>query len=324
MAALEADQKKKLYILLGLAGLLGIVGIAVLQPWNSGGGDDVTGDAVSTSTTGGAAPVAPSAPAVPASPGAADPMSPGAGTATRVATATTINSRQQVAPESVREDPFAPEVVWPTPTPYIPPPPTPRPPVILPQPPGLSPIPLPSTVAGAGGASASGRLLARSPLLVGLPPISITRMVNPATVPSSLPPRTPGQGGGLAAIPPSPNKRIAGVVLGDTVRALIEISDGEQVVTRVVQPGDEVEGIRILRIERVREGDRLVTRMIVREDNEERRIDLRPAPQGTGTGGEGGSGGYPGSGGGYPGSGGGGGYPGSRGGFRPPRPPTSD
>lgn len=324
MAALEADQKKKLYILLGLAGLLGIVGLAVLQPWNSGGGDNVAGDATSTSTTGGAAPVAPSAPAAPASSGAADPMSPGAGTATRVATATMISSRQQVAPERVREDPFAPEVVIPTPTPYIPPPPTPRPPVIVPQPPGLSPIALPSSIAGAGGASSSGRLLARSPLLVELPPINISRMVNPATVPSSLPPRTPGQGGGFAAIPPSPNKRIAGVVLGDTVRALIEISDGEQVVTRVVQPGDEIEGIRILRIERVREGDRLVTRMIVREDNEERRIDLRPAPQGTG--GEGGSGGYPGSGGGggYPGSSGGGGYPSNRGGFRPPRPPISD
>ena len=95
----------------------------------------------------------------------------------------------------------------------------------------------------------------------------------------------------------SANKRLSGVIIGDSVRALLEITVGdaaaggghgqdggadggaaETTVVRVVQPGDEVDGIKILRIERVYEGGRQITRMFVREGNEERFVDLRPSP----------------------------------------------
>jgi hypothetical protein len=78
------------------------------------------------------------------------------------------------------------------------------------------------------------------------------------------------------------DRRIAGVIIGDSVRALIEISTGDSTITRVVQPGDEVEGMKILRIERVTVNDALVTRMTVLEDGVERYFDLTAAPS-TGT-----------------------------------------
>jgi hypothetical protein len=99
---------------------------------------------------------------------------------------------------------------------------------------------------------------------------------------------------------PAPEKRIAGVAIGDSVRALIEINDGTQTITRVVQPGDEVEGMRILRVERVTEGGQQTTRMWVREAGQDRYFDLRPSSNPVGAGGPGGpQGGFPG---GFPGA----------------------
>jgi hypothetical protein len=99
----------------------------------------------------------------------------------------------------------------------------------------------------------------------------------PRTAPRLGPPQmAQGENGGAATR--SPNKRIAGVIIGDSVRALIEISEADQTITRVVQPGDEVEGIKILRIERITENDTLVTRMTVLENGQERYFDLRPSP----------------------------------------------
>jgi hypothetical protein len=54
-----------------------------------------------------------------------------------------------------------------------------------------------------------------------------------------------------------------------------------------VQPGDEVDGITVLNIQRFNDGTRTITRMIIRENGEERSVDLRAAP----TGGAGGAGG---------------------------------
>lgn len=83
---------------------------------------------------------------------------------------------------------------------------------------------------------------------------------------------------------------------------------GAQVITRVVQPGDEVDGIKILRINREFENGRPVTRMYIREGDQERYVDLRPAPAPPAGGGEGFEGGSPGGG---RGSFGGSGSPGS-------------
>jgi hypothetical protein len=83
---------------------------------------------------------------------------------------------------------------------------------------------------------------------------------------------------------------LSGVIIGDSVRALLEISQGDNngtgmnTVTRIVQPGDEVDGIRVLRIERTTEGGRPVTRMYIRENGVESFVDLRPAPKAAGQG----------------------------------------
>jgi len=134
----------------------------------------------------------------------------------------------------------------------------------------------------------------------------------------------PNRSGGSGTVTRSGNKRLAGVVIGDSVRALLEIQGDspETTVTRIVQPGDEVEGVRVLRIERFTEGaNRTRVRMIVRENGEERSVELRPSPQPLAApGGEGGEGG---SSGGFPGSGGfpAGFQPGRRPNFAAPPPP---
>lgn len=329
MASLGADQQKKLYILLGLAGLLGIGLIIAFRPF--GGGSTTTtdtGDSTTppvTSPKAGAAGSGKTAPPAAAGSGSggAVPASSAGGTTPTTAGAGVVPlgkpSTQLISTERFRDDPFIPETIYPTPLP--PPAPTPKPPpppVILPQPGGVE-IPPAGINTGSLGRAVSSGALSHSPILINLPPIRISRMNTPPLNPDTAVPQT-RPGATTAVLPRSPNKRVSGVVIGNTVRALIEISDGDQVVTRVVQPGDEVEGVRILRIERVREGDRNVTRMIIREENEERVVELKASPNPIG-GGEGGSGGYPGGGGGYPG--GGGGYPGGgRGGFVP-RPPGS-
>lgn len=111
----------------------------------------------------------------------------------------------------------------------------------------------------------------------------------------------------------SPNKRLAGVIIGDGVSALLEITVGDtssgeggsggsggsgsggsgsgesgasaQVITRVVQPGDDVDGIKILKINREFDNGRPVTRMYIRENGQDRYIDLRPSPTPPTTGG---------------------------------------
>ena len=115
--------------------------------------------------------------------------------------------------------------------------------------------------------------------LAQLPPVSIPQYRS-RNAPRLGTPRPVGNADGNEVLR-SPNKRIAGVIIGDSVRALIEISSGESTITRVVQPGDEVEGIKILRIERVTENDALVTRMTVLEGGQERFFDLTAAPQQT-------------------------------------------
>jgi hypothetical protein len=85
--------------------------------------------------------------------------------------------------------------------------------------------------------------------------------------------------GAPTGIARSSNKRLSGIIIGDGVRALLEIGSGEEKVTRIVQPGDEVDGILVVRIERSTEGGRTTTRMVIREGNEERYVDLQPSTE---------------------------------------------
>jgi hypothetical protein len=142
----------------------------------------------------------------------------------------------------------------------------------------------------------------------------------------------PSPGGASTPLERSTNKRLAGVAIGDSVRALLEVQDlttGE-FRTYIVQPGQRVdaENLQVLRIERTTEGGQTRVRMVVRENGEIRIVELREgarpdlAAQGGAPGGEGGfpggapggfPGGFPGGGGGFPG--GAPGFPGAPGGF---------
>jgi hypothetical protein len=220
-----------------------------------------------------------------------------------------------------RTDPFEPVLLYSPPAPI----PTPAPPPPKPKP-VLPPVVVaPPSEFGRNDISVSDplsiadprvRAEVAQPLNLGSPRISRTSDGAPR---DAFPlPRTSGAGGagGSGAPEQSYDKRLAGVVIGDGVRALLEITAGDQVTTQVVQPGDEVNGIRVLNIERFRDGDRTVTRMLVRDtDGTQRFVDLKPSSQPpVGAGGLGGPGGFPGAAGGFPG-GGGRGFPGGPGGF---------
>lgn len=273
MVAIGAEEKKKLYILLGLAGVLGAVVLLVIKPFGRGS---------STSTTATTTPAASSTPATPSGPpvqavsvstgmpsvsagmpsgGAATPGAPGSGTA------------QLIPLGRYRPDPFAPKV-----TPAGPPLPRPRPPRPTPTP--LPPVSIPTpdnTLAPAiidGPGQGVGSQAPGIPL--NLPPVNISQFTPRTT------PRTGASGGGQTGSSgpiAASDKRLAGVVIGDSVRALIEINDGTQTITRVVKPGDDVDGtnIKILSIDRITENGTTVTRMTVLENGQQKYFDLRPA-----------------------------------------------
>lgn len=212
-----------------------------------------------------------------------------------------------------RRDPFQSFVVI-APTPVPPPPaPTPRPAVVIPLPPGVD-IPQPGasgellppfspsgtasggpTGAGtsgigvpdrggsaSGGASSGGGSFA-------LPPVRIPRLNQVRRAPQSpFPPRRATSAGGGGAPPQTaPDKRLSGVVIAGGVRAALEITRGTETATYVVQPGDTVEGIQVLNVERFTEGGRTQTRMLVRENGQEKYIELRAGAPRALTGGEG-------------------------------------
>ncbi len=140
-------------------------------------------------------------------------------------------------------------------------------------------VPLPSGFGGGDSLTTISdprvRAAVASPLNIGLPSIpSIETLRGPR---DAVPlPRTNGGDTGVAP-QQSYDKRLAGIIIGDGVRALLELPSGEQ---RVVQPGDEVEGIRILNIERFRQGDRTITRMLVRDtDGSQKFVELKASSQ---------------------------------------------
>jgi hypothetical protein len=290
MVAIGADEKKKLYILGGLAGVLILVVLFVIKPFGRGSSpapDPTAPPPTTVATTDPAAPVTPVSADGSAAPGGAPAGALPMGAAGGAPTLGIVNPRS---------DPFAPKIIPGVPPP--PPPPTPQPPVRLPSPDAssLAPLTLPS-----GGAAPD----INQPL--GLPPTRIPQY-QPRETPRFLQSANiVGSSSGNAQS--APDKRLAGVAIGDSVRALLEINDGQQTITRVVQPGDEVEGVRVLRIERVTEGGNTITRMVVSQNGQEQLVELRAStnPIATapgGPGGPGGSGAPPGFGGLPPGFGG--------------------
>lgn len=333
MKSLSGDQKKKGFILLGFVGvLLLVLFFFVLRPQ----ADPATDAPVTTASVpagavppppAGAAPVG-TKPAAPA-PKPASAAAPKAAQVKVVIPVIAAPRKATLAPS--RPDPFFP-LLHPTAPPVPEPTPVP-PPIILPPPPSVdlpSPAPVnapPSNVlAGLG-----------SPRIARYAPLPGPRWQTGVAPPPSS-----------AAAPRSPNKRLAGVIIGDAMRALLEITKTDAggaggaapggglgaegggaastVITRVVQPGDEVDGIKILRINREYENGRQITRMYIREGDEERYIDLRasPTPPQTVTGGGSGSssseGGPPRPPGGFGGGGFGGRPGGGFGGIRPVTP----
>ena len=332
------DDKKKVFLLVGIAGLLGIGAVFLLWPKGK-----------STSDT----PVAPKVPVTMAS-GAPGSAPGGEGSGAPVPDAGDDGAIGNTGPIVVaaapyRNDPFVPFFTDPPPLPT--PRPTPRPLPTLP-PPEIIPPPEYIPAPGTGGASnyplpSLSSNSRRTTALVGLPNARIPRLTNVPTAPRvQIAPPSVG-GGSQPALERSPNKRLAGVVIGDSVRALLEVEDvsasgggsggggtdygegGGQTPpkTYIVQPGQEIpeEGIKVLRIERTTEAGRTRVRMVVTENGVLRYIDLREGNTQAGAYGAGGGSGYPGgsgSGGGSPypggsGSGGGSPYPGAgRGGAR--------
>lgn len=261
--AIGADEKKKLMF---LGGLLAAIVVVVVVLYLPKGNKEVVDEPPPSAQP---APDSPAADAGGSTPGAEAPASAAAPAPGGITAASLVSV------ENYRLDPFS----NPLPPPPLPkPPPAPRPPVILPPPIDIAPP-------GGFGGEQSGislppatiRTLGTRPIS-NLPPIVPRRVAIAPTAPRLYSPPG-GQSGG--SILTSQNKRLSGVIIGDSVRALLEISGGEGMppVTRVVQPGDEVDGIRILRLERVSEGGRTVTRLIVRENNQEQYVELRPAPQ---------------------------------------------
>ena len=292
---LGTDDKKKLYILGGLLAVFAVVGLVVFNPF---GGKKTSAPSTVANTTTGPPGTSP-ATTPPISPGAltggpgANPLAGGAATSAGPTGTTGGSAAQYIAFRQARTDPFVPHYISAIPLARRPkPPPPPRPPLDLPSPGDESGSIFPS---GDGGLMlpparvVSGAGSGDNGVLTNLPQVSIPQY-KPREAPR-LTSSSPFETGGGSE---STTARLAGVVIGDSVRALVEVTrpDG-QVVSRVVQPGDEIEGIRVLRLERVTEGGQSVTRMTVSQNGREQYFTLRPSNAPRNTGGLG-AGGFPG------------------------------
>ena len=308
-----APDKKKLFIALGVAGIavLGIGGFFVMRSMNGGDTQAAATNSVSASNVA-LSPETPEAGA-PGSTLANGGIPPATGT--QISTGSNPSNLLPLSP--YRRDPFQPFFIIPTPAPPPPPVPTPTPiprPVEIPQ---IEPVDIPRPGDGGafGGAPAPGFAVpgpngsgaSEGPLV--LPAVVIPRLNSTKIAPTNaFPPPRSSSGAGSGTASPSFDKRLSGVVIGNGVRAILEISGGAVPKTYVVQPGDVVEGITILNIRRYNESGTQVTRMLIRENGGERTVDLKPGPPRTAAGGEfgssegtGGFGGPPGSFGGPPG-----------------------
>ena len=284
LKTIGADDKKKLIALGGLVAfvILVMVYLFVIRKAPTPAATPVNPIVMN--------PGEPGMPGIPGGASAVDTSAPAGGGGGGSVTAVSLASLS-----GFRGDPFTPEYVIPAP----PPPPPPRP-IPLPMPEAL-PTPSPNYPAGLPPAF----IAANSPstVLVGLPPIEIPRMARAATKPQQF--EAPKQVGGTYLATPSFNKRLSGVIIGDSVHALLEVSNASGTQTYVVQPGDTIAGMRILGIQRVEVGGRTVPRMLISENGEQKYVELRPAfsaQTDQQPGGAGGIGGLPGNPGAFPGN----------------------
>lgn len=302
--AIDTKEKRNMAILLGFmaALIVGVLIIYVVLPALSGGGeDDVPAGATAENATPLSAPKAASPVAATGAAPAGAP--PAAGAAAGAPAVVPVSSQRAALPFGrPREDPFEPHLVR-IPAPPIRydeerrPPPPPPPPIAVPQPGNMfvAPLPIPGpgsgSISGSISGSGSGMVgLPRPPVLTTLPPVQIPQLVT-----SPVAPRLQGGVSQPGVVGRASSRRVSGVLIGDSVRAILEIGEGMEKVTRIVQPGDEVDGIRILRIERIREGSRVTTRMIISEAGEERFVELSPSAEpmvGVGPAGGAGAGGF--------------------------------
>ena len=307
-AVTTSPDKKKTFIALGVAGVaaLGIGGFFVMRSLN--GGATPVADISATNTALASNAVTPETGGAPGSTLANGGIPPTS--ATQISTVGNPSTLLPLSP--YRRDPFQPFVLVPTPAPPAPPPPPaptpPPPPVDIPQPEAFD-VPRPGGGFGGGGAPAPGFAVpgpngsgaSEGPLI--LPTVVIPRLNSTKIAPTNaFPPPRSSSGAGSGAASPSFDKRLSGVVIGNGVRAILEInSGGATPKTYVVQPGDVVEGITILNIRRYNESGTQVTRMLIRENGGERTVDLKPGPPRTSATGEFGSSEIPGGFGGPPG-----------------------
>ena len=285
-------DQKRMFAGLGVAGvLLLIVGVMYVPPMLSGGGSNVpiappTSPSSGSGATNGAADAVSQTPTT--APGAGLPGS-GAGSgaggaAVGAALPGTASAEPVVFVSRSRVDPFQPVYIIPPPAPTPTPLPPPDPEIPISAPSGFE-----NGITLAAIKDPALRARAAAPLNIGVPVIP---RLDTITVPRDPFPVSRGgdNNGGGGGPQQSYDKRLAGIIIGDGVRALLELPSGEQ---RVVQPGDEIEGVRVLSIERFRQGDRTVTRMLVRDtDGSQKYVELKPSSQPQqAAGGEGGLGG---------------------------------
>jgi hypothetical protein len=293
-------EQKRLFAMLGVMGVLALgVGVVYLPGLLGGSGDGA--DAASTTTTTTTETTTTPAATPPTEVGAeAGSGSEGIGAPGAITTVSAPGAAGAAAFGTVprhRVDPFQPFVIITPPLPEPPPPPrprptpTPQPPVSIPLPPAEVPFAVPQPggrTVGLPGVRAV-EPIEQQPLV--LPSVSIPRLNANVRAPRDPfpPPRSTGAAGGSGEAQPSFDKRLSGVVISNGVRALLEINSGPEPKTYIVQPGDTVEGITVLNIQRYSEGTRTITRMLVREGGQQRYIDLKAgAPRALGgVGGEG-------------------------------------
>ena len=295
------SEQKRLFAMLGVAGLLALgVGAMYIPGMLSGGSSKTTIPVAPTPVSETPTLVATSAPL------GGTPLGANGGIAAGIKVPATPATQPPAALlAQYRPDPFAPFMVnSPIPTPLPPPPP----PVVVPPPifieplqPGEGITSVPGSLgaggAGVGGsASASGGGASQGFPALKLPIVNIPRVNTVAQSPRETFPPARQTGGGDSNLEPQPsyNKRLSGYLLSERtgVRALLEITNGEDVTTAVVRPGDEVNGIRVISIQNVSLGGNTVVRMLVREANgQQSYVDLKPSAQAADNGGAGGDGG---------------------------------
>ena len=302
---LGADDKKKIYLLGALLGGLGVVGLfTVIRPLLSGGSSDTPVAINAASSTGSRR--NPNGTAMPTSlvmppnaggaqfgrPGSTSAAGAGLGAAGFAAsglgaagsTSATDTTPQIPGIGRTRPDPFIPTVLPALPPP--PPSPTPRPtPVPTTIVTDAVPVPLPTYSTRVEDTAVS---LPTSPFSSGPQANAQTNLSLPRAVifggtQQSAPQPLPlvgglevGAPGAQTSATNASGKRVSGVIMGDTIRALIEYQENGQTVSKIVQPGDEVGGMKILSIQRVRSGEQSIVRVTARERGQEVYFDLGP------------------------------------------------